>query len=622
MVAHEVQQLAFGYDDGHRLLEGSIDLATRDVSLLLGATDAPPGSDTEHLLTGLPLPAADLYALAATWSAPESSRPGAVWSHVLLVDRGLLATLDAPLALTSLLVRPGVESLERYSRPISFSQASTGSQPPRRDLLERSITATYGGTPHVLIEPDIAEAIKAVGLIWKGQWPELRARFSFRTRDSVRGDSVTADLVVARRLRGTKRPSAEPINQRWVAETANSLLEPSATPLTAFLGEFGPNDLPETAAYGALVRIYEMVSRGSTASVREAVERRYPERQAGHALKVALFGRGDTRPWSGSELDRIISLLGAETDAWDAADLDLVERVASAIMATSAVTVSRATPQHPTATVQAALVQSLAMRAEPADIAAFAEHHRGIVTAVLEITPTVLEGDAAWSGLTAASARWLLRTSAGQAPGAINSAIRAGHAQAALAELGVARTVAALATTGDFSLAKAALQGVDGEAAAHRATEGRSMLLSSALWPGSAPHDALLATLEGERDRADEIWLRAAVNALATGESASAVLPVVFGPLHESMTADRLPQDCWQLLDPLLPPAPDPALRLRRYLLHVAQSSRWPTETFAHALRGAGPYTGELLHEFSDEDDWWVATARAIVRTAAGLFGR
>ena len=40
----EIDQLVFGYDEGHRLLAGSRSLSPGSLTQLLGATDAPPGS--------------------------------------------------------------------------------------------------------------------------------------------------------------------------------------------------------------------------------------------------------------------------------------------------------------------------------------------------------------------------------------------------------------------------------------------------------------------------------------------------------------------------------------------------------------------------------------------------
>ena len=76
-----LSQLVFGYDEGHRLLSGSVDLSPKTLAILLGATDAGPGSGPGRLVTAMPLRSERLYALCFTWKAPEVSRPGAVWSQ-------------------------------------------------------------------------------------------------------------------------------------------------------------------------------------------------------------------------------------------------------------------------------------------------------------------------------------------------------------------------------------------------------------------------------------------------------------------------------------------------------------------------------------------------------------
>lgn len=622
VVAAQVGQLVFGYDDGHRLLAGSVSLPPPDVSLLLGATDAPPHSDNEGLLTGLRLPGLDAYALCVTWSAPEISRPGAVWSHVLVLEDGLLTSLEEPLALLSLAQRPTPERLEKYAKPLDVPNQLKSIDRPDRTLLARYVSAAYGGSErHVVIEQDLTAAVAAIGLIWRNQWPSLRSHFSFRTRDSVRGDSAQADLVVARRIRGTKRPLANQASQRWVFEVVTSILTPSATPLTAFIREFGPKDRPEPATYGSLARIYEMVSRGSTSSVRKTIEAHYPSPTSGTDLKRALFGHGEPRPWSGSEVDRVLSLLGATTDAWDVQELQLADRTAKVLAETNPSAVSHAVASKPASSVRSSVVEALTVRSAPSNVPVFIGAHRDIVAEWVKGAPSVLEQQPAWVDLTPRDATWLLHVIPDPTPRLLVAALRAGHVEAVREAAGPIATLRALASSGDFALAKRVLATSDRDSLTATELSPREVLLAAAVWPRSEQRGRLLAALEREREDPDDVWLRTAVEVLASGKNPSESLPVVFGPLHESMTADRLPRECWQLLDPVLPPASDPALRLRRYLLHIAQTSEWPVDTFARAIRDAGPYTGELLHEFRDEDDWWVVAARAIVRAAAGLFG-
>jgi hypothetical protein len=149
----KVDQLVFGYDDGHRLLEGSRRLAVGDVSLLLGATDAAPRSETDRLLTGLRLPASGIFAVCVTWSAPEISRPGAVWAHVLLIEDRPLGEMEDPLSLIDLARRPALDRISQYSESVPLDTESSPlvidsrlRRPPPA-FLERAIDAVYGASP-------------------------------------------------------------------------------------------------------------------------------------------------------------------------------------------------------------------------------------------------------------------------------------------------------------------------------------------------------------------------------------------------------------------------------------------------------------------------------------------
>ncbi len=106
-------QLVFGYDEGHRLLGGSRELNPRTLATLLGATDASPGKEG-RLVTAMPLRSEGLYAICFTWRAPEVSRPGAVWSHVLLAPMEFIAQASDPYVLAEFARRPSPSSLKTY----------------------------------------------------------------------------------------------------------------------------------------------------------------------------------------------------------------------------------------------------------------------------------------------------------------------------------------------------------------------------------------------------------------------------------------------------------------------------------------------------------------------------
>jgi hypothetical protein len=114
-----VDQLLFGYRDGHQLLAASRTISPRQQRELLPHVDASFERSDARQLVGIGVPALDAYLLGAIWPAPERPRPGAVWAHALLIGTDQLARLPL-LGLLTLLERPRDDHLERYSRRLPW----------------------------------------------------------------------------------------------------------------------------------------------------------------------------------------------------------------------------------------------------------------------------------------------------------------------------------------------------------------------------------------------------------------------------------------------------------------------------------------------------------------------
>src|ERR1700678_3833458 len=89
MMGLRIDQCLYGYRNGHELLASSTALSPELRNKLLVLSDLA-GSQMvagfETYLTGTAV-SAGVYAFVRTWYAPEVARPGAVWSHVLLLRR-------------------------------------------------------------------------------------------------------------------------------------------------------------------------------------------------------------------------------------------------------------------------------------------------------------------------------------------------------------------------------------------------------------------------------------------------------------------------------------------------------------------------------------------------------
>jgi len=607
------------------LLSGSVDLSPKTLAILLGATDAGPGSGPGRLVTAMPLRSERLYALCFTWKAPEVSRPGAVWSHVLLAPFEVIASAGDPFAIAGLARRPDPSSLKSYTSDLdesAFSPRHPELSPPV-GLLEDVLAAAYvASNDSVVVQSDLEQAELALAATWRMQWPMLRTHFSFRTRDVVR-DSKRADVTVARRLRGPSRQSASPVRPLWVSEMASELRgDDDEAPLLEFIREFGAFDAPEPASVGRLANVYVAIRNGSAEEIRDAVANAYPSREQGQLLKRALFGS------EVSDVDRsramLVALLGSGVDGWDEFQLHLPEQIAALIATTGIETFANVLAPAAGEGVRRAARLAIAQRHEPSDVAVLSQSHLDLVLEVVTDAPELLESPEAWRKMPERAASEVLRALGTASDETISAAASGGHVPAVLAELGVPATLRAVANAGDFGAARAIAADVSWtDILAAAETDERVALLAAATAGQRPLPPTVLTALETYRSEPDEIWLRAAVAALVSPSTEpQRVLPVVFGRLHNAMTSDRLPRDAWRSLDPLLPESPDPAQRLRRYLVTEARRSNWSATEFSRAIADAGPFASQLQHDFGDhDDDWFVSVAKSVLR-AFGLIGR
>ncbi|MBY6838315.1 hypothetical protein FDG50_07720 [Clostridium botulinum] len=125
----KVEQLLFGYSNGHHLLESSILLAERTKKYLeilsdLSGPDVQSGF-TEYI-TGYPLENENYYALCKTWYAPEMKRPGCVWTHMLLFKYEDLNKIKKCKDVLDLFVRPSIDTDKSiYSEQINIQYYNT-----------------------------------------------------------------------------------------------------------------------------------------------------------------------------------------------------------------------------------------------------------------------------------------------------------------------------------------------------------------------------------------------------------------------------------------------------------------------------------------------------------------
>lgn len=86
-----IEQLLHGYNNGHTLLSGSIQLkSAKNISYLATFSDwseyRDPRNEDSSYITSYHLEDTPFYVISKTWYASDMERPGSVWTHSLLVN--------------------------------------------------------------------------------------------------------------------------------------------------------------------------------------------------------------------------------------------------------------------------------------------------------------------------------------------------------------------------------------------------------------------------------------------------------------------------------------------------------------------------------------------------------
>lgn len=123
-----VEQFLFGYDNGHKVLNASIQdrlIQQKDMEIL---SDASGNGRFDNYITCFPLVKDGYYVFSKTWYANEMARPGCVWTHALLISFDDLKKNAGCINLQSLFRRPNVkEQFDEYKETIYIKGDKTSS---------------------------------------------------------------------------------------------------------------------------------------------------------------------------------------------------------------------------------------------------------------------------------------------------------------------------------------------------------------------------------------------------------------------------------------------------------------------------------------------------------------
>ena len=336
-----IDQLLFGYRDGHELLAGSIPIEARLQARLLPHTDARFDDKSGHYLVGVPVADLERYLLVRIWPAPEISRPGAVWAHALLIEPQLLREAD-PRSFAALFRRPeDTEDFSNYGKPLAWSseRLAERSHDPQPSLALALSQAIYDPEqkPAVVIWRLASEAEDGLFAAWHRLPADERLGFSFRTRGKARSGAGPYFLQVASALGGrsesssavtlidARRPSADP-DSVWVPLIAEATLDPD-TPFGEFLTTYGQ----KRSDFAALADLWPKIETERPGEVQIALSSAAPKAGAMKDLKQELFGtaRDSHELWQVTEPERLRCLLEAEDSAFSLSALRVPGRVSA-----------------------------------------------------------------------------------------------------------------------------------------------------------------------------------------------------------------------------------------------------------------------------------------------------
>lgn len=312
----QIDQCLFGYDDGHRLIAGSLALndATATMTHL---SDLAPGTTfgrSEGYWTGLPLPKLKRYALMYTWPAPEMPRPGCVWTHALLLDPSIFDYIDDLFQLQQLVQRPGsAVDRQNYRVPIVAELAGGLPQGLAADsisMADRLLDALYEGDNSTLpAAPGTMDG--PLFAVWSQQWSRLRRNFRFQTAVS-RSASHSSDFKfdVLFDLEADRGGPSGETSAAWKTVALQDLEHPGRSDLRSFLQRYGADVRKQRGSFKPLCEVSAfrtVASRGAGRKLLSLVERSFPEPEDALQLKQDVVD-GQIAP--GTQLEVLSVIVG------------------------------------------------------------------------------------------------------------------------------------------------------------------------------------------------------------------------------------------------------------------------------------------------------------------------
>jgi len=307
----EIQQLVYGYNNGHSLLNSSIDLPSEDKSILLELTDWSGVNElnTPTYITGFPLAKSSFYALIRTWYAEEMPRPGCVWSHVLLIHKQFFTELTNIEPIIDLFLKPSLvdKNFEVYNKTIEFNNQfdkhfNLSKFELNESFIKRLILNLYSTNQPIYITPN--PNIKSLELLFLKLWwiQPINDRFLFSfcsgasTPRKYLNKEIRLQIVAKERF----SPIIEESNKfdSWVNIIYNELYSYN-TNYIKYLNNVSDDINQNNKKAISLAQIYELIndgvlnnnSKSFVINLFSSLAKFFPEKTEAKKLKKALLSQ-------------------------------------------------------------------------------------------------------------------------------------------------------------------------------------------------------------------------------------------------------------------------------------------------------------------------------------------
>jgi len=344
----ELQQLIYGYNNGHSLLQSSIELPPEDKSLLLELTDWSGVNEfnTPTYITGFPLVKSSFYAFIRTWYAEEMPRPGCAWSHVLLIHKQCFTELTNVEPIMGLFLKPLLQdkSLAAYNKTIILDN-NAGDKPfyslrfeINESIIKRLIFNLYSTNAPVYITPkqDIKSIEQLFLKLWWIQPVNDRFLFSFCSGASSPRKYLNKEIRLQIVAKESFNPNNEGTNtfEPWVNIIYKELISNNINYIK-YLNNVSDDIIQKNLKAVSLAQIYELINDGVlngnseyfVINLIDCLSKFFPEKTEAKKLKKALLSHNVLVSLKEEEffLQKILNT--GHYSSFDIDDLQLVNRV-------------------------------------------------------------------------------------------------------------------------------------------------------------------------------------------------------------------------------------------------------------------------------------------------------